>query len=271
MKKIALIVLSAVILFAAPSCKKQQCKLVKHVVSEEYVYADPCGDDADIKVDLKADKAKKEAKLPTLWRCQAKYLVKGLLKDEKIIKTPRVVPLTVGYYECNEACKRELLYKAQVNGLIDADYTDIVNHDNLLTYWVEAALTPKGKALIIEDETPIFPEDTITEWGVLFPESGKNKYGEYTCDSVNLSCDVTELIQKFYRTYIANKNEAILAFGTNDLIAAQERILKAKELGVRKRVIDPFTRNYNFDLVDVEALAITKSGLAESSISRFGE
>ena len=258
MKKIALIVLSAVILFAAPSCKKQQCKLVKHVVSEEYVYADPCGDGADIKVDLKADKAKKEAKLPTLWRCQAKYLVKGLLKDEKIIKTPRVVPLTVGYYECNEACKRELLYKAQVNGLIDADYTDIVNHDNLLTYWVEAALTPKGKALIIEDETPIFPEDTITEWGVLFPESGKNKYGEYTCDSVNLSCDVTELIQKFYRTYIANKNEAILAFGTNDLIAAQERILKAKDLGVRKRVIDPFTRNYNFDLADVEALAIYK-------------
>ena len=42
MKKIALIVLSAVILFAAPSCKKQDCKVLKHVVSEEYVYADPC-------------------------------------------------------------------------------------------------------------------------------------------------------------------------------------------------------------------------------------
>ena len=61
MKRIALIALSAIILFAAPSCKKQQCKLVKHVVSEEYVYADPCGDNVDINVNLKADKAKKEA------------------------------------------------------------------------------------------------------------------------------------------------------------------------------------------------------------------
>ena len=52
MKKITLIVLSAVILFAAPSCKKQQCKVIKHVVSEEFVYAEPCDNDVDVTVNV---------------------------------------------------------------------------------------------------------------------------------------------------------------------------------------------------------------------------
>ena len=261
MKKIALIVLSAVILFAAPSCKKQQCKLVKHVVSEEYVYADPCGDNVNIDLDLNAPKAKKEAKTPRLWRCEAKHLVKEVLKEKKVIDYKRTVPLIVGYYECNNDSARELLYKSQLNDLVYVDFSDIRNHKDQITYWVDVALTPKGKALIVDRDRPFFAEDTVKRVNmekIISPESGKNKYGEYTRDSVNLSCDGTELIQKFYRTYIANKNEAILAFGTNDLIAAQERILKAKELGVRKRVTDPFTRNHNFDLADVEALAIYK-------------
>ena len=261
MKKITLIVLSAVILFAAPSCKKQQCKVIKHVVSEEYVYADPCDNDVNVTEENTepAEEVKKdEPKIQKLWKCVAKRKVKEVLKASEIINTPRVVPMKVGYYECNCTSQRELLYKAQVNGLIDVAYTDIKNHQSIPTYWVEVALTSKGKALIVADKTPIYPEDTIQTWGLISPESGKNKYGEYTFDYINVPADVTELIQNFYRAYIANKNAAIFDFGTADLILAQERILKAKELGVRKYVVDPFTRNHNLNLADVEAMSICK-------------
>lgn len=258
MKKIALIVLSAVILFAAPSCKKQQCKVIKHVVSEEYVYADPCDKNVEMKEkSTKAEKPAKEAKIQKLWKCLAVKKVKDVLKASEIINTPRVVPMTVGYYECNCKCQRELLYKAQVNGLVDVAYTDIKDHNSNPTYWVEVALTPKGKALIVEDKTPIYPEDTIKNWGLISPDSGKNKYGEYTFD-YNVAPEVVELIGNFYRAYLANKNAAIFDFGTPDLILAQERILKAKELGVRKYVVDPFTRNNNFKVTDLETLSICK-------------
>ena len=263
MKKIALIVLSAVILFAVPSCKKQECKVLKHVVTEEYVYANPC--DNNVNAPVKSTKAEKPAKdtenaskLPTLWKCQAKSLVKTVLKEFEVINTPRVVPMTVGYYECNRTAARELLYKAQVNGLVDVNYTEIKNDHSIPTYWVEVALTAKGKALIVEDKTPIYPEDTIKTWGVVTPDSGRNKYGEYTYDYINVPADVVELISNFYRAYIANKNAAIFDFGTADLILAQERILKAKELGVRKRVVDPFTRNYNIKVADIEAISVCK-------------
>lgn len=262
MKKITLIVLSAVILFAAPSCKKQQCKVIKHVVSEEFVYAEPCDNDVDVTVNVEnttpeAEVEKNEPKIPNLWKCAAVKKVKDVLKASEIINTPRVVPVAVGYYECNCTDKRELLYKAQVNGLVDVAYTDIKNHNSIPTYWVEVALTSKGKALIVED-APINPEDTIKTWGVISPESGKNKYGEYTFDYINVPADVKEVILNFYRAYIANKNAAIFDFGTEDLILAQERILKAKELGVRKYVVDPFTRNHNLNLADVEAMSICK-------------
>lgn len=258
MKKIALIVLSAVILFAAPSCKKQHSKLVKHVVSEEYVYAEPCDENVNVDLNLNAPKAKKEAKTPCLWRCEAKHLVKDVLKENKVIDYKRTVPLVMGYYECNCTAARELLYKAQVNDLVYVDFSDIKNHQDQVTYWVEAALTPKGKALIVESDKPFFAEDTIKDYSVVSPNSGKNKYGEYTFDYVNVQCEVADLVRNFYTVYIANKDVAILDFGTKDLILAQQRILKAKELGVRKRVVDPFTRNHNFAAADIEALKICK-------------
>jgi hypothetical protein len=261
MKKIALIVLSAVILFAAPSCKKQKCKLVKHVLSEEYVYAEPCSDNVEVKAKgTKADKPAKvkKAKVQKLWRCEAKKKVKDVLKASEIINTPRVVPVAVGYYECNCAAARELLYKAQVNGLVDVAYTDIKDKYSIPTYWVEVALTSKGKALIVEDKTPIYPEDTIKTWGLISPDSGKNKYGEYTYDYINVPADVVELLHNFYRVYLNNKNAAIYDFGTPDLVLAQERILKAKELGVRKQVVDPFTRNHIIKEEHFETLKVCK-------------
>lgn len=253
MKKIALIILSAVILFAAPSCKKQQCNVTKRVVTEEYVYADPC--DAEVNENVVGEN--EEVKTPKLWKCQARTLVKNVLKENEIINTPRVTPIAVGYYECNCADSRALLYKAQVNGLVDVLYSDIVNPNDVRTYWVDVALTPKGKALIVESDEPIFPEDTISDYSVITPNSGKNKYGEYTLD-YNVSADVVTLIQDFYNAYITNKNAAIYSFGTNDLILAQERILKAIELGVRKNVRDPFTRNVAITAESISAMAICK-------------
>lgn len=264
MKKIALIVLSAVILFAAPSCKKQDCKLVKHVVSEEYVYAEPCADQPQVVVvadNQKDKKTEKKDKLPKLWKCQARALTKDVLTDSGIINTPRVVPMAIGYYECNEVAKRELLYKAQVNGLLDVTYSEIKNHNSAPTYWVNVALTSKGKALIVDDDAPIHPEDTISEdyiKEIISPNSGLNKYGEYTFDYDAVPADVKELIVNFYRVYINGKNEAIAEFGTPDLILAQSRILKAKELGIRKRVVDHFTRNVNFTAQQVEELEVCK-------------
>lgn len=257
MKKIALIVLSAVILFAAPSCKKQQCKVLKHVVSEEYVYADPCEDNANANAEATVEDTEKEVKIPRLSKFHAKKLVKEVLKENKVINTPRVTPIAVGYYELNDPGCRTLLYKAQVNGLVDVEYTDIVNHNDVRTYWVNVALTAKGKALIVENDEPIFPEDTITDYSPIQPNSGKNKYGEYTFD-YNVASDVVTLITDFYNAYLANKNAAIYSYGTNDLIMAQERILKAIELGVRKNVRDPFTRKTPMTAEAIAALSICK-------------
>ena len=255
MKKIALIVLSAVILFAAPSCKKQDCKVLKHVVSEEYVYADPCDKAAPVVAEEDKDAAKKEEKTPRLWKLQARCLLKEVLEDAKIINNPRVVPIAVGYYECNDSDYRKLLYKAQVNGLVDVEFTDIVDTLDYRTRWINASLTPKGKALIVEDNTPIYPEDTITSWSVVYPNSGKNKYGLYTFDPY-VNSEIVALIQGFYKAYMFDKNTAVYSFGTNDLILGQNRINKAKELGVRKNVRDPFTRSLKLDTTMINGIKI---------------
>ena len=257
MKKIALIVLSAVILFAAPSCKKQSGKLLKHVVAEEYVYADPCDQEAAAPAPEKEPAKEKEAKTPKLWKCQAKSLVKNVLKENGVINTPRVVPVAVGYYECNCGDYRELLYKAQVNGLVDVAFSDIAKDCGELTYWVTASLTPKGKALIVENDDPIYPEDTITNWSVLYPNSGLNKYGVYTYDA-NVDPAVNTLIHDFYKAYIMGADMAISSYGTNDLVMAQARINKAKELGVRKNIPNPFIHTANLDAAAVNAMDVYK-------------
>ena len=256
MKKIALIVLSAVILFAAPSCKKQSCKLLKHVVSEEYVYADPCDQEAASVTEDEPVKEKK-AKNPLLLQATAKSLVKEVLTAEGIVNTPRVVPMAVGYYECACSDYRELLYKAQVNGLVDVTFSDIAVDCNSVSYWAEVALTAKGKALIVENDDPIYPEDTITNWSVLYPESGLNKYGIYTYDA-NVDAAVAALIRDFYKAYIMGADMAISSYGTNDLVMAQARINKAKELGVRKNVPNPFVHTAGLDAAAVDAMAVYK-------------
>lgn len=256
MKKIALIVLSAAILLAAPSCKKQDCKVTRHVVTEEYVYADPC--DQPVVAEEANAPAEEEVKIPRLGKCKAKGLVKDVLAQAKVINAPRVIPVEVGYYECNDLEYRKLLYRAEVNELVDVEYSEI--KDTIAcghpTYWVNVALTPKGKALIVEDDDPIFPEDTITDYSVVSPSSGQNKYGEYTFDP-NVDADVVTLIQDFYKAYADNKNVAIYNYGTSDLVLAQERILKAIELGVRKNVSYPFVCKAT-DAANINITAIYK-------------
>ena len=104
MKKSLLLVLSAMILFAVPSCKKQKCEAVctKRTLTEEFVCVNPCQKEEAKKAE-EPKKQKEEPKTPRLWRFQAKKLVKDALKAKGLINNPQVVPVKLGYYERPEA------------------------------------------------------------------------------------------------------------------------------------------------------------------------
>lgn len=253
MKKITLIVMSAIIMLA-PSCKKQPDRTwSKHVVTEEFVFTEqpkPAPEDPKKEKEpkkVKTPKTKKE-KQPKLCRLYAKHMVKNLLKDKKKINTPIVEAIKVGYYECNNVTARENLYKLQANGLVDVTYSEIKNKYNKSTYWVEVALTKDGEKLIVEKD-PFYPEDSIDinyMKGHVSPESGKNKYGEYTFDP-NVDSVIIDLIHNFYKAYVVNQKSAIKKYATPDLVQAYDRIATAKELGLNYMSVDPFVRNAAID------------------------
>ena len=244
MKKITLILMSAIIMLA-PSCKKQPDRpWSKHVVTEEFVFTEQPKPTPEAP---KKEEPKKE-KEPKLCRLYAKRMVKELLEEKKKINTPIVEAIKVGYYECNNVTARENLYKLQANGLVDVTYSEIKNKHNRPTYWVEVALTKKGEKLIVEKD-PFYPEDSIDinyMNGHVSPESGKNKYGEYTFDP-NVDSVIIDLIQNFYKAYVVNPRSAIKKYATVDLIQAYDRIATAKDLGLNYMSVDPFVRNAAID------------------------
>lgn len=251
MKKITLLLMAAIIMLA-PSCKKQPDRpWSKHVVVEEFVFTEQPTPEAPKKEKepkkVKTPKVKKE-KQPKLCRLYAKQMVKNLLKDKKKINTPIVEAIKVGYYECNNVTARENLYKLQANGLVDVTYSEIKNKYNKPTYWVEVALTKDGEKLIVEKD-PFYPEDSIDinyMKGHVSPESGKNKYGEYTFDP-NVDSVIIDLIHNFYKAYVVNQKSAIKKYATPDLVQAYDRIATAKELGLNYMSVDPFVRNAAID------------------------
>lgn len=251
MKKITLLLMAAIIMLA-PSCKKQPDRpWSKHVVVEEFVFTEQPTPEAPKKEKepkkVKTPKVKKE-KQPKLCRLYAKHMVKNLLKDKKKINTPIVEAIKVGYYECNNVTARENLYKLQANGLVDVTYSEIKNKYNKPTYWVEVALTKDGEKLIVEKD-PFYPEDSIDinyMKGHVSPESGKNKYGEYTFDP-NVDSVIIDLIHNFYKAYVVNQKSAIKKYATPDLVQAYDRIATAKELGLNYMSVDPFVRNAAID------------------------
>lgn len=256
MKTKALVLILFAVLLIAPSCKKQKAQWSKHVVTEEYVFVDPQNKEEK---DVTKCPEKKE-KEPKLWQWKAKSLVKSLLKEEKIINHETDIAIETGFYQCDDINAREKLYKTKVNGLVDVTFSEIKNKYERPTYWVEVALTPAGQALIVDDYTNLFPEDTINYehmLTVLSPETGKNQYGEYTFDP-NVDSTIIELISNFYYSYISDKNTAINAYGTDDLIKAHKRITTAKDLGLNRMSKDPFLRNKKFNAANIDALSIVK-------------
>ena len=241
MRKSFYFVLSAaVLLLTIPSCQKSQ-KWSKHTVTEEFVYVTP------EKPDHPCDKCKDEKKaekVPTICRWTAKRLVKAAMTEREVINNPALVPVQIGYYECDNEISRQNLYKLQVNKLLNVTYSEIKNKFELPTYWVDVQLTGKGKSLIVKDDTPVFPEDTICPKhmkALINPESGLNQYGEFTMDP-NVPEDVVSLIKNFYAAYIQDKPGAINQFGTPDLQKAEQRINIANDLNIRRLVVDPFVR-----------------------------
>ena len=244
-KHLFLFLSAAVCLLTITSCQKQG-KWTKHTVTEEYVYVDGQDTPAD------------EVSKPCKWT--AKRMVKNALKEEGITGVDVVVPVKVGYYECGSMAERENLYKLQVNGLLNVTYSELKNKYEKPTYWVDVQLTGKGKSLIVKEEVPVFPEDTINpEYMLLLvnPETGLNQYGEYTFDP-NVAEDVTALIKNFYKAYIQGANAAINQYGTPDLIRAAERIEIANGLGIRRLSKDPFVRDNSINDEAIDAMTITK-------------
>ena len=248
MKKTLYLFLSAaVLLLVIPSCQKDK-KWTKHTVIEEYEYVAP---------QANSEEPQKE---PSLWRWRAARMAKAQLKEAGIIKNPIVVPVKTGYYECNDLKEREVLYKLKVNGLLKVDFSEIKNAYDKPTYWVEVALTNKGKALVINDDTPVYPEDTINKqymMQILNPETGLNQYGEYTFDT-NVPEDIKALFKNFYKTYINDKKSAINMYGTTDLIQADQRIIIAKDLQINRLSQDPFLRGAKINAEDIEAMSVTR-------------
>lgn len=253
-KSFFLLLPAAIIMLAMPSCQK--CgKWTKHTVIEEYEYL------PEDKSQLPEVEEKQEpVKTPTLGKWKAKRMIKAALAEEGIINQPVVVPVQVGYYECNNLQEREDLYKLQVNGLLNVNYSEIKNKFERPTYWVDVQLTGKGKSLIVKDNTPIFPEDTINPdymKTLVNPETGLNQYGEYTMDP-NVAEDVIALIKGFYKAYNQDKNIAIEQFGTEDLQKADQRIKIAEGLDIQRLNKDPFVREGKPEAEEIEALSICK-------------
>jgi hypothetical protein len=258
MKAKVLILMAAAMLFLAPSCTKQKGKWTKHTITEEYVFAEEQPQNQNNK-EKKKEKEEKE-KTPRLWSWKAKKLAKDLLTESEFINTPTSTLIKVGYYECNDFEERENLYKAKVNGLLNVTYSEIKNQRENPTFWVNVSLTPAGEALIMKNNAPIFPEDTIDfnyMKTVVAPETGKNQFGEFTFDS-NVDSAVVALIHEFYNAYIIDKVNAINTYGTNDLIEAQNRITQAKNLGIDRMTVDPFLRNNNIDSTTINTLGLVK-------------
>lgn len=240
MKAKLLIMMVAITLLIMPSCKKQHGQWTKRVITEEYEYAD-------------GQNAISQENAPKLWRWSAKKMAKEALKEEKIINNPVVVPFPMGYYQCNDEEDRASIYATQVNGLINASFSEIINQYNRSTYWVEVSLTPAGELLIVEENKgELYPEDTITYEhmiSIISPKTGKNQYGEYTFDP-NVDSTIVSLLNNFYKQYITNKETAINLYGTQDLIQAQARIDLAKDLGLNRLSKDPFLRKATTELDD---------------------
>lgn len=248
MKTKTLILLSAALLLTVPSCKKQG-QWSKHVITEEYEYVNP-----------QTAEAAQQEKAPKLWSLKAMWLARTQLKEMNIIGKPAVVPVKIGYYECNDLLERENLYKAQVNGLMDITYSEIKNQYDNPTYWVDIALTAKGKALIQKEKKPVYPEDTITRehmLSILSPQTGMNQYGEYIFDQ-NVDEAIVQLIKNFYGAYPDNKNIAINTYGTPDLMMARQRILTAEELGLNRLPVDPFLRDVKIDSAALQDMSVVK-------------
>lgn len=256
MKAKVLILMAAAMLLLAPSCTKQKGKWTKHTITEEYVFVDEASQDKE----NKKDKEEKKEKTPRLWSWKAKKLAKDLLTESEFTNNPTSTLIKVGYYECNDFEERENLYKAQVNGLLNVTYSEIKNQREKPTFWVNVSLTPAGEALIMKDDTPVFPEDTIDfnyMKTIVAPETGKNQFGEFTFDP-NVDSAVVALIHEFYNAYIIDKENAINTYGTNDLIEAQKRIAQAKDLGIDRMSVDPFLRNNNIDSTTINTLGLVK-------------
>jgi len=238
---------AAVLLLTIPSCQKGS-KWKKHTVIEEYEYAEG------------QTLPEEQKKVSKIWHWKAARMAKDMLKEGNLINEPIVVPVEVGYYECNDLQERENLYKLQVNGLLNVTYSEIKNKYERPTYWVDVQLTGKGKSLIIKDKAPVFPEDTINPdyMKVLVnPETGLNQYGEYTFDP-NVPEDIVALIKNFYGAYLNDKKGAINQYGTPDLIKAEQRIDIANGLDIHRLSKDPFLRENQISQAAVDAMTITK-------------
>ena len=247
--KVLLLMTAVALLLSVSSCKKQHGQWTKHVVTEEYEYVE------------QEETTKLQDEAPKLRNWKAKSLAKAAFEEAKITKSPDIVQIDTGYYECRNEEMRENLYKAQANGLLNVTYSEIKNRYDKSTYWVEVSLTPEGKSLIVvEDKTTLYPEDTINiEYmnSVITPNTGRNQYGEYTRDT-NIDGTIIKLIQDFYNTYVTDKEAAIANYGTKDLIDAQARINNAKDLGINRMQKDPFVRNLDIDTANVKTIAVAK-------------
>lgn len=245
----------SVLLLTIPSCQKSG-KWTKHTITEEYEYVES---EAPV-VPVAQEPQEETPSVPKLWKWKAKRMAKAELREQGAIDQPVVVPVKVGYYECNSAEERENLYKLQVNGLLNVIYSEIKNKYERPTYWVDVQLTGKGRSLIVKDDTPVFPEDTINPdymKALVNPETGLNQYGEFTMDP-NVPEDIISLIKGFYTAYIQDNNAAINQYGTPDIQLAEQRIKIAEGLDIKPLSKDPFVREGAPKAETLETLSIFK-------------
>lgn len=253
-KNLLLLLAAAIVLLAIPSCQKCPGKWTKHTLTEEYEFVN------DTNGGQEKEKKEKKEKQPSIFKWTAKRMAKAKLEELEIINKPITVPVTLGYYECNSVQDRENLYKLQVNGLLNVNFSEIKNKYDRPTFWVDVRLTDKGKALIVKSKAPVFPEDTINPDymnALVNPETGLNQYGEYTVDP-NVDDAVVSLIKNFYLEYRRDKAGAIARYGTADLQQADQRIRIAEGLEIHRLLNDPFLREGTPSIEAIDTLGIWK-------------
>ena len=276
MKRHILYLLCLLVVFAGfSSCKKVESKSVDN--TKTIVYKDGTTVTKTYKVvppkdkkqpEKKAPKAKKAKKAKVekpkhLFTCKAKQLLRKQLRDAK--EDLYLVPVRIGYYECNDYEERLNLLKLAANKIITLQCDEIVTPAGS-TYWVTVDLTLLGRWYKESPDKKLFPEDRITEEEAklaLLPKLDQDQWGIPSTDD-QVPPQIVEAMRAFYAGLQAG-NTYDQSLMDAKMQCALTLLNTLASYGVDKLEMNPFTRGAELTEEMVQNLTVLRMPRMENA------